>query len=123
MPPDSNHEQLPESSYPELVKPEFKSQIPEHLLANASPAERHMMEQLSMLASFADWSVEAHLSTNSAVRRTNGRLLKAESKLDEIDKDKQIMSRSWKMLIAVGGGLAGLASGALAAYQALKDVG
>ena len=122
MSPDSSHEQLPESSYPELVKPEFKSQIPEHLLANASPAEKHMMAQLSRLASFADWSVEAHLSTNGAVRRTNGRLLKAEAKLEDIELDKKVLNKSWKMIVAVGGGAAGLVSAVVAIYQAFKSV-
>ncbi len=119
---DSKPEQLPESSYPELVKPDFKSQIPEHLLANSSAAEKHIMAQLSRLSSFADWSVEAHLSTNGAVRRTNGRLLKAEAKLEQIDEDKKFLDRSWKVLVAVGGGLAGLASAVVAIYQAFKNV-
>ena len=81
-----------------------------------------MMAQLSRLASFADWSVEAHLSTNGAVRRTNGRLLKAEAKLEDIELDKKVLNKSWKMIVAVGGGAAGLVSAVVAIYQAFKSV-
>ena len=75
----SDENQLPESSYPELQKPDFKSDIPPHLLHESTEGEKWIFEQLSVTKQFIEWSVDAHLKTHSAVRRTNGRLKKVEA--------------------------------------------
>ena len=108
MPP-SNDQDIPESTYPVLIKPTFESQIPEPLLEGASPADRYIMEQLSKLSQFADWSVNAHLSTDSSVRKTNGRLIRAERNVADLQKAEDRVIWSWKTLAKVGAGLGGLA--------------
>lgn len=75
MPTD---ETIPESTYPELKAPSFESDIPPHLLANASESDKYVLEQLSIVKQFIPWSVEAQLLTHSAVRRTNGRVISLE---------------------------------------------
>ena len=99
-----------DSIYPPLEKPEFKSQIPEHLLAGASEAEKHIVSQLSVLTQFADWSVHAHMGTNDQVRRTNGRLVRAETELVHIEEEKQFLRSGWKVLVVIGGVLSGFVS-------------
>lgn len=99
---------VPESSYPPLEKPEFKSQIPDHLMADASKAEQHIIAQLNILTQFADWSVRAHMATNEQVRKTNGRLIQAESDISTLEGDKKTVLTGWKMLAAIGAGIAGV---------------
>ena len=101
---------IPDSTYPVLEKPEFHSQIPEHLLAGASDAEKHIMSQLSIMTSFAEWSVRAHMSTNEQVRRTNGRLIKAEGNIGDIKEDKRFLRSGWKAIVVVAGVISGLVS-------------
>ncbi len=110
---------IPESSYPPLEKPEFKSQIPAHLLAEASPAERHIISELSTLSQFAQWSIGAHLSTDSQVRRTNGRLIKAETNIETLKEDKKTVLTSWKTIAALVTGAAGLIAFLITVYQAM----
>ncbi len=87
----------PESTFPALEKPEFKSDIPEYLLKNAGENERYVLMQLSTISQYVEWSVKAQMDTNQAVRRTNGRLIKVE--------EWKKMFSSWKVLI---GGIAAL---------------
>lgn len=99
-----------ESTYPPLEKPEFKSQIPEHLLANASDAEKHIVSQLSILTQFAEWSTHAHLDIADQTRRTNGRLTRAETQLERIDEDKRFLKSGWRLAVVVGGVISGFVS-------------
>lgn len=104
---------IPESGYPPLEKPEIKSTIPSHLLESATPAEKHIMGELSKLSSFADWSIQAHLSTHQQVRKTNGRLLRAEGHIEELKDSRTMVIRGWKLIAAIGviiGSVAGLVS-------------
>jgi len=57
--PSSSDDTLLESRHPPLVAPAFTSQIPEHLMVDASPSEKHMMAQLSVLTQFSAWSIQA----------------------------------------------------------------
>jgi hypothetical protein len=76
MPDKDNIE--PESTFPVLEKPEFKSDIPPHLIKEVGESERYMLDQLSIVSQYVAWSVKAQMDTNAAVRRTNGRLIKVE---------------------------------------------
>ena len=109
MPPSSD-QVIPESTYPALVKPEFKSQIPAPLLESASESDRYIMEQLSILTQFADWSVNAHMVTDSSVRKTNGRLIRAEANIHSLQMDEQRVAWSWKTIAKIGTAIAGLAT-------------
>jgi len=93
---------IPESTYPALARPEFTSQIPSHLLADASDADRHIMGELSKLGQFSHWSVDAHISTMESVRKTNGRLIQVEQKIKNIEEDKQSLVRGWKLVVTIG---------------------
>ncbi len=105
---DSNPPIPPKSAYPELEKPEFKSTIPPHLLIGASPSERYLMESQSRMESFMDWSARAHVMTHTAVKETNGRLLKAEANISTLKDDKRTIVRGWRFMLAIGAGLSGL---------------
>lgn len=113
---DHASDSLPASSYPELDIPEFKSQIPAHLLAASTPAEQHIISELSKLGQFADWSVRAHLSTNGQVRRTNGRLLKAEAAIADIKDDRRTIVRGWRFIAAIIAGIGGVAGLGISVY-------
>ncbi len=41
-----------------IMKPEFKSQVPEHLLKNASPQEKWITEQLSIQHQQNEWMID-----------------------------------------------------------------
>ena len=110
----------PESTYPQLDKPEFTSKIPPHLLDDASPAEAHILGELSKLGQFAEWSTRAHLLTHDAVRRTNGRLIKAEGDIDELADEKKSFVSGWRAIVAVTGFLAGAISFLILVYQAFN---
>lgn len=92
---------IPESTYPALERPEFKSQIPVHLLAEASDADKHIMGELSKLGQFSHWSVDAHISTMESVRKTNGRLIRAEEKIKDLEDDRTSFVRGWRLIVAI----------------------
>ena len=73
------------SSYPPLKVPDggWKSAIPEHLLADADPATKWIMEEMSKNSQAIEWACHGLVDTNEQVRKTNGRLLKAEAELTE----------------------------------------
>lgn len=106
-----------ESTYPPLEKPEFKSQIPEHLLAGASEAEKHIVSQLSILMQSAEWSIHAHLSTDQNVRKTNGRLIRAETDIGHMKEDKRFLKSGWRVVVIVGGVISGFLSLLALLYQ------
>lgn len=95
----------PESTYPTLERPTFSPDIPPHLLEAVSESEKWILEQLSVTKQFIAWSVEAQLSTHSAVRRTNGRLIRVENWKTKVMN----ISKSWWGiaigLITVAGGI------------------
>lgn len=106
-----------DSTYPPLEKPEFKSQIPEHLLAGMSEAEKHIVSQLSILTQCAEWGVHAHLAVNEQVRKTNGRLLRAETELGHIREDKRFLKSGWRLVVIIGGVISGFVSFLALLYQ------
>jgi len=108
MPDDSTRNIEDESTYPELTKPEFKSDIPATLLKDSSDTERYILDQLSIMRQFTDWSVNAQLLTHQSVRRTNGRVIRLETWQNKV---KTIYTSWWGLILAVatiGGGIAGV---------------
>ncbi len=116
-----SHDQktVPESSYPSLEHPTFKSQIPEYLLRDATDADKHIMAQLSVLTQFSEWSTKAHISTMESVRKTNGRLIKAEDDIVTLKGDKKSVKVGWKVICFIGGAIVTVASTLAAIYEAL----
>ena len=96
-----------ESPYPPLEKPKFESRIPDYLLDKASPADKYMLEQMSIMSQFIEWSADAHINTNQQVRKTNGRLIQAEGTLEHIKQGKKFFFQGWKMIVATCGVLSG----------------
>lgn len=96
----SENKDLPESSYPELKLPEegFKSSIPESLLQNCDPQIRWIMEEISKNTQATTWVCQGLLDTNKQVRRTNGRLLKAESDVKQIKEVAEIQKEQNKAI-------------------------
>lgn len=93
-----------ESTYPEVKLPELKSDIPAHLLSEASPESKYILEQLSVLSQYAKWSAPVMVEMNTQVRKTNGRLLRVEAW-------KGMFTSWWALLmalVALVGGVAGL---------------
>jgi hypothetical protein len=88
MPEDSNDIKQ-ESNYPELERPNFTPNIPAYLMEGASEQDKYIIQQLSILNQFADWSVNAHLATNKEVRHTNGRVTKMEDRVDNLGEKAQ----------------------------------
>lgn len=66
--------------------PDFKPDIPEYLLAGASPAERYLIEKVSVLDKKTDWQSTELIDQGTTqdqilveARRTNGRITKLET--------------------------------------------
>jgi len=115
---DSSDKTIPDSTYPVLTPPgEFKSQIPEHLLEDASPQDKHIMHELSVGGQYDKWLVDALIQTHFQVRRTNGRLLRAESDIKELQDDKKSLLQGWKLIAAIGMGLSGFLAFAIQLYK------
>ena len=108
---------IPDSTYPALQAPaEFKSEIPDYLLADASPQDKHIMAALSVGAQYNRWLVNALVETHAQVRRTNGRLIRAEADIADLKGDKRSVKVGWKVIATIVGGvvtLTGLVIGAL----------
>ena len=94
-----NHNPEDDSTYPKIELPEFKSDIPEHLLNSVSPESKYMLEQLSKLNQSASWMVNVLVDVNQQVRKTNGRVIALETWRDRI---MSIATSWWGILGALG---------------------
>lgn len=111
---------IPDSTYPALQPPvEFKSQIPDLLLVGASPTDRYMLEQMSILRQYNDWKVQALLGQDKQLRHTNGRLIRAEEDLKDLKSDRKSVKAGWKVITAIVGGVITVVTLAVTIYQAL----
>lgn len=81
------------SDYPELTLPSggFQSNIPSHLLENATKADKWLMEQISKNTQAIEWNNHATIDTNLQVRKTNGRLKDAEQQVIDLKSDVEIL--------------------------------
>jgi hypothetical protein len=111
------------STYPPLEPPpEFRSQIPEHLMQEASPTERYIMEQTNILRQYMDWSVQAHLSSDRQLRWTNGKVRRHTEEIGDLQDDKRLLKSGWKAVVAAGGIIAGIVSFLILIWQTLSGV-
>lgn len=101
---------IPDSTFPKLERPQFESQIPAHLLNDASPSDRFIMEKLSKLIQYAEWSTNAHITHDACIRKTNGRLISVEDEVDDIKTGRRILFKGWKYVVAFVGVLGGILS-------------
>ena len=107
------------SPYTPLEPPEYRSQIPAHLLSHASEQEQYIMGQLSILSQHADWSVHAHLSQDKQLRYTNGKVRQHEVDIKAFKDDKAFLGRGWKFLVATAGVVGGLISFGIHVFKLL----
>lgn len=118
--PHHDDDIAPDSTYPPLLPPvEFKSQIPDHLLMGASDTDRYIMAQISILRQYNDWKVNALVETHSYVRKTNGRLIRAEEDIKDLKADRKSVKVGWKVITAIVGGVITVVTLAVSIYQAL----
>ncbi len=117
----NNHDDVtPDSTYAPLQPPtEFKSEIPTYLLKDASPQDQHIMEALSIGAQYNRWLVNALVETHSQVRRTNGRLIKAEEDIKHLKGEEKSVKVGWKVIGWIAGAIVTLVTVAASIYEAL----
>ena len=106
----NNRTDIPVSTYVPLEAPKFESQIPEHLLSSASEHEKYILSQMSIFSQYVHWSSDALVKTHMEVRKTNGRLIRAENNISELQEDKRFLGRGWKFLVAAAGVIGGIIS-------------
>lgn len=117
-----SQDDTPDSTYAPLQPPpEFKSQIPEYLLADASPQDKHIMAELSIGAQCNRWLVNALVETHAQVRRTNGRLLRAEGDIKDLKGDTNTVKVGWKLVAKVTGMVVVAVTLLATVYQALRS--
>lgn len=118
MSTESDNKVIPDSTYPALEPPaEFKSQIPDHLLIDTTATDRYIMEQISILRQYMDWSVKAHLSQDKQVRLTNGKVRRHGEDIHTIQDDKKLLKSGWKAIVFLAGIVSGLISFAALLWQ------
>lgn len=74
------------STLPEITLPEggFKSTIPEHLLANETPATQWIMKELSKNSQATEFACQAAEVHNHHLRALNGKTYKNEKVAEEV---------------------------------------
>lgn len=113
---------IPDSTYPPLEPPaEFKSQIPEHLLEGSSQTDRYIMEQMSIMRQYNDWSVKALLSQDKNVRLTNGRLRRAEEDIKHLKGEENSVKVGWKVIATACGVVVTIVTLAISIYSAFHS--
>jgi hypothetical protein len=119
-----NDDVIPDSTYAQLQPPgEFKSEIPAYLLNGASDQDKHIMEALSVGAQYNRWLVNALVETHAQVRRTNGRLIRAEEDIKHLKGDEHSVKVGWKIVGWIAGSLVTIITLAAAVYEALHTGG
>lgn len=65
-----------QSNIPVLTLPEggFKSRLPEHLLAGKTESDQYMLNEMSKIGHYIEWSSQATVTLNSQLRHTNGKV-------------------------------------------------
>lgn len=122
--PNSHEDVTPDSTYAQLVAPaEFKSQIPAYLLNGASDQDKHIMAELSIGSQYNKWLVNALVETHAQVRRTNGRLIRAEEDLKDLKGDRKSVKVGWKVIGWIAGAVVTLVTLIAAVYEALHAGG
>lgn len=81
-----------------LEMPEFQSKVPEYLLTQATPVERHLLPALSRLEQQNEW-MGARLAEMSIMRHEIAAL---EARLEPIERWREALGSKWAVLVAVG---------------------
>ncbi len=119
-----NDNVTPDSTYAQLVAPtEFKSKIPPHLLTTASDADKYIMGELSIGAQYNLWLVNALVETHAQVRKTNGRLIRAEEAIKDLKGEEKSVKVGWKTIKWIAGAVVTIITVAAAIYEALHTGG
>ena len=79
--------------YPALVKPEFKSTIPPHLVDKLSPHERYLVESTSRMEAQNGWIIDAIIAGN----RTN---LETDLRVQDLQDWKTMVCSKWSIAAA-----------------------
>jgi len=72
-----------DSDYPELTIPVFESKIPAHLLQDATPQDKWLMEEMSKGAQADTFLCKTVKETYDYTRKTNGKVHRHNTKIDE----------------------------------------
>lgn len=72
-----------DSDYPELTIPVFESKIPAHLLQDATPQDKWLMEEMSKGAQADAHLLQTTAATHRYVRATNGKTNRNHAKIEE----------------------------------------
>ena len=90
-----------------MQAPEFKSDIPAHLLKGANPREKYVTETLSKLEQAVSWQTEQTVRIDDRVTNGEGKLKKfkeyAQPLLVGFEAHKQVRSMTrtrWALIIA-----------------------
>ncbi len=86
---DSTDKEQFKSSLPELKLPEngFQSSLPEHFLANESPAIQWMMKELSKNSQATEFACKVAVAHNEHLRQLNGKTSKNIVAIENIKTD------------------------------------
>lgn len=76
----------------------FASNIPPHLLDGADDQTRWLMNEMSKNSQGIEWTCHGLLDTNRQVRRTNGRLLKAEAEITDLSSKMESLETQAKAM-------------------------
>jgi hypothetical protein len=111
MTPDSTEE----SRFYELEKPEFHSRIPDSLVDDLNPTDRHVISSLSILEQQNEWLVNSVLRGNQQSRQLDIRLAKVESW-------KGMLTSKWSVVLWFVGVIVWLSPIAQAIYEIVVKV-
>jgi hypothetical protein len=64
-----------------LQKPSFQSKIPDYLLLEASPKEKFILEQLSIIGQGQDWIMDETTKQSSKLEDLDGKITEVDDKL------------------------------------------
>ena len=88
---DNERSETKPSQYPAVVKPEFKSDIPPHLLKKLSEQERWMCESISTIQAATTWLVDRAVGDNTIYRQIDQRVT-------TVEEWKTFFSGKWAVL-------------------------
>ena len=87
-------------------------------MEGSSQTDRYIMEQMSIMRQYSDWSVKALLTQDKNVRLTNGRLRRAEEDLRHIKGEEQTVKIGWRTIAKVVGAIISFITFVAIVYQA-----
>lgn len=89
------------SSIPEVVVPEFQSQIPDYLLENADDQTRFIIQSLSTQTQTMRWLCQLGAEQNVQLRRLEGRNVLLEQRMAKLEGWKDKVISFWPITIGL----------------------